>query len=70
MVPGMRRRDSSRGHTFYMAVGRQKVKGREVAAVELQWCWLWEIEMGKGRRWGAVIFEGDEARWLHGAKDG
>jgi hypothetical protein len=28
MVPGMRRRDSSRGHTFYMAVGRQKAEGQ------------------------------------------
>jgi hypothetical protein len=36
------------------------IKGREVPAVELQWCWLQEMEMGKVRRWGATIFRGEE----------
>jgi hypothetical protein len=47
--------------------------GREVAAVELQWHQLQEMETGKGRRWGASIFggeEGEEARRLHGSGGG
>jgi hypothetical protein len=39
--------------------------------VELQLCQLQETETGKGRRWGAAIFggeEGEEVRQLHGAK--
>jgi hypothetical protein len=39
--------------------------------VELQCRWLREIEMEKGRRWGAAIFrgkEGEEARRPHGAR--
>jgi hypothetical protein len=38
--------------------------------VKLQWCRIWEIKMGKERRWGATIFrekEGEEGRRLHGA---
>jgi hypothetical protein len=38
--------------------------------VELQWRQLLEMEIGKGRRWGAIIFggeEGEEVRQLHGA---
>jgi hypothetical protein len=53
--------------------GRRAVKWRELASVEFQWCQLREMEMGKGRRWGAAIFgggEGQEARWLHGARGG
>jgi hypothetical protein len=38
--------------------------------VELQWCRLWEMEIGKGRRWGRIVFEreeGEEARQIHNA---
>jgi hypothetical protein len=28
--------------------------------MELQWRWLRKMEMGKGRRWGVTIFEGEE----------
>jgi hypothetical protein len=44
------------------------VKGSEAAAVELQWHRLWKMETGKGRRWSATIFRGEEeeeARQLH-----
>jgi hypothetical protein len=37
--------------------GRRAVKGREAAAVELQWRRLWEMEMRK-RRWAAADFRG------------
>jgi hypothetical protein len=30
--------------------GRRAIKGREAAAVELQWCRLWEMEMGNERQ--------------------
>jgi hypothetical protein len=51
-------------------IGRRAVKGREAVMVEFQW--RREIETGKGRRWGAIIFggeEGEEVRWLHSAGD-
>jgi hypothetical protein len=47
-------------HVFY----------KVVAAVELQWCRLREMEMGKERQWGTTIFKGEEARWLYGVGDG
>jgi hypothetical protein len=49
-------------------IGRRAVKGREAVMVEFQW--RREIETGKGRRCGAIIFggeEGEEVRWLHSA---
>jgi hypothetical protein len=41
--------------------------------VRLQWCQLWETEIGKGRQWGAAIFGGEEeeeVRRLHGVGGG
>jgi hypothetical protein len=49
------------------------IKRREAVAVELQWHRLHEMKMGKGRRWGAVVFGGEEeeeARRLHDARGG
>jgi hypothetical protein len=47
---------------FIGPIGQQKaaVKGKEAAAVELQWCRLRVMETGKRRRWGAVVFGGEE----------
>jgi hypothetical protein len=45
--------------------GRQG-NGTSIALVQ-------EVETGKGRQWGAIIFiweEGEEMRWLHGVGDG
>jgi hypothetical protein len=39
---------------------RRAVKGREAVTVKLQFRRLWEMKTGKGRRWGAVIFGGEE----------
>jgi hypothetical protein len=50
MIIGAVRSNGHQTRSGCGVTGRRDVKGREAATVELQWCRLQEMEMGKGRQ--------------------